>query len=355
MPFIHTIRYTGIIVLLFSLTVVTVNAQAPKHLKKPKLAAVPIINYNESFGGIFGGGAAVYFPLNKQDTISPASSAGAGGIITSNKTWFTAGFTKLFYKEDLLRTVVAGGIGNENFQYFNENIDGTGSFIQYSSFLKFFFAEQLIRVYGRLYTGVDLTFYNAETSFETGGEDVSARNYVALGIPVTLDSRDNVQNATTGWLANARLNRFDEAFGSAAEYTKLDMDVSNYLSEKINHTIAWKVSVSTALGSVPFEGQTVVGGRVLRGYSEGKYRGDQVYAMQGEYRWSFYEKWGAVFFAGVATPVSEDEEWKLGDLLPAAGAGIRYRMIPDIRLNVGFDAAIGKGDYGIYFRIGEAF
>ncbi|WP_310377703.1 hypothetical protein [Flavobacterium sp.] len=42
-------------------------------------------------------------------------------------------------------------------------------------------------------------------------------------------------------------------------------------------------------------------------------------------------------------------------LLPSIGAGIRYLAIPKQRMNVGFDTALGKDDWGIYFRIGEVF
>ncbi len=329
------------------------HAQMAKQLKKPKVAFLPLINYNKSYGGIFGAFGSLYFPLSKRDTISPASNAGGGGIITTNKTWFAFGFSKLYFNKDRYRTVVAGGTGNQNFQYYNYNF-GT-SVINYSTLLKFFFTEQLVRVYKRIYTGIDYTYFNVATTFEGGSSDTSRRAYVALGIPVTFDTRNNVQNATKGWFANAKVNRFDKALGSATEYTKLDVDVTNYRSKEKERVMAYKVSVSTALGNVPFEAQTIVGGNVLRGYSKGEYRGDQVYALNGEYRWNFYQKWGAVFFAGVATPVNKGEAWSPGDILPGGGAGIRYMMIPDIRLNVGFDAAVGKDDYGLYFRIGEAF
>ncbi len=50
----------------------------------------------------------------------------------------------------------------------------------------------------------------------------------------------------------------------------------------------------------PLKRQTVVGGDDIRGYSQGKYRNNQVYTLQAEYRWNFYKRWGMVAFAGVA-------------------------------------------------------
>jgi hypothetical protein len=43
------------------------------------------------------------------------------------------------------------------------------------------------------------------------------------------------------------------------------------------------------------------------------------------------------------------------ELLLGAAAGIRYLMLPNESINIGFDAAKGKGDWGMYFRIGESF
>jgi hypothetical protein len=330
------------------------SAQRGHHISSPKLAGIPMVSYNKSYGGIFGLFGSVYFPLVKKDTISPASSVALGGMVSTNKTWFTFGAAKLYYREDHWRTVIAGGIGEQNFQYFNENYGVGGSFVAYSTLLRFFYIEQMVKVYGHWYTGLDFTFFRVKTDFENAGEQGN-RNYVAVGIPITFDSRDNIQNATAGWFSNMRLNRFDEALGSVSEYTKVDIDASNYRSKEKERVFATKVSISSALGSVPFEAQTVVGGKVLRGYSKGEYRGDQVYSLQAEYRWNFYKKWGSVFFAGVATPVNKNETWNTSLILPGGGAGIRYMMIPDLRLNVGLDAALGKGDYGVYFRIGEAF
>lgn len=346
------LRLSGIVVLLLGISV-PLFAQH-KRVEKVEVAAVPLVSYNKSFGGVFGAFGTVYFPMSANDTVSPASMGGAAGIVSTNKTWFGFGFAALYYDEDNFRSVIAGGTGTMNFQYYNDAIS-SGSFIGYSSVLNFLVIEQLVRVYDRFYSGIDFINYTARTTFDEGVSDSSKRRYTALGIPISYDSRDNTLNPTGGWYANMRFSRYDSLFGSSSEYTKLDIDCTNYGGTDTSHIIAAKASLSTGLGEVPFEAKTVVGGRILRGYSEGKYRGEQVYAAQAEYRWKFSDPWGAVFFGGLATTVNEGVSWSGSDLLPAVGAGIRYMLLPNLRVNIGFDAAIGKDDYGIYFRIGEAF
>ncbi|MCD4735990.1 MAG: hypothetical protein K8R53_08105, partial [Bacteroidales bacterium] len=40
---------------------------------------------------------------------------------------------------------------------------------------------------------------------------------------------------------------------------------------------------------------------------------------------------------------------------PSFWGGIRFMAIPGEKINIGINLATGKDDWGIYFRIGEAF
>ena len=42
-------------------------------------------------------------------------------------------------------------------------------------------------------------------------------------------------------------------------------------------------------------------------------------------------------------------------LSPSSIAGLRSNIFPDNHMNTGIDIAAGKDDWGIYFRVGEAF
>lgn len=64
--------------------------------------------------------------------------------------------------------------------------------------------------------------------------------------------------------------------------------------------LALRFAGKFGLGDIAFEQQVTLGGRDIRGYSEGKYRGDGLVAAQGEYRYSLREKLGMVGFFGLA-------------------------------------------------------
>ena len=78
--------------------------------------------------------------------------------------------------------------------------------------------------------------------------------------------------------------------------------------------------------------------------------------LQSEYRWNINDsKFGFVGFFALATVFESFNEDHNGQILPGIGAGIRYIISEDTHMNVGMDIAVGKDDWGIYFRIGESF
>ncbi len=122
-----------------------------------------------------------------------------------------------------------------------------------------------------------------------------------------------------------------------------------------NNILAFRGHAKFGLGALNFERQVVIGGKDIRGYSDGKYRGDGIFALQGEYRLNFNNHMGIVGFLGAATIFGSTNEEFNGKLYPGIGMGYRYTIFKEDNFNIGLDGALGKDDWGIYFRIGESF
>ena len=137
----------------------------------------------------------------------------------------------------------------------------------------------------------------------------------------------------------------------------VDLDYNHYWSLRDQtDVIAVRAFAGLGIGDLGFNQQYVVGRQSdIRGYTQGAHRGNYLVTAQAEYRWNFWRRLGLVGFAGVATVFEAINESDDGKLLPAVGAGFRFTAFTDNHMNVGFDAAVGDGDWGIYFRIGEAF
>ena len=62
-----------------------------------------------------------------------------------------------------------------------------------------------------------------------------------------------------------------------------------------------------------------------------------------------------VAFGGLGIATDDLHGTNYSGVLPSIGTGIRFKAIESKDINIGMDVALGKDDWGLYFRIGEAF
>jgi hypothetical protein len=104
---------------------------------------------------VIGAFAAGYYKLNRNDTISPSSYTGLGGIYTAQKSYFLAAFQQLYFNEDRWRIQAGVGVLDVNFQFFYENpVAGLGNFVDYSTQGSFAVVQVQRKVIWKLYAGL---------------------------------------------------------------------------------------------------------------------------------------------------------------------------------------------------------
>lgn len=72
----------------------------------------------------------------------------------------------------------------------------------------------------------------------------------------------------------------------------------------------------------------------IPGYSGGKYRSNQVHAIQAESRWRFSRKFGMIGFLGIATAIEGLGKIAEDELSPVVRLEFRFMIIPSERINV---------------------
>jgi outer membrane protein assembly factor BamA len=327
--------------------------------KKIKFAGVPIPNYNDITG--FGLGALVmgYYKLDRQDMVSPPSSTMLFGFYSSNETWVTGFGQQIYWKEDKFRGDFFFGYASVNFQFYAPNFGSgyNGQFIDYNTGNSFLALSGSVRSWKRLYLGLQYRYRNVLTTVNLEPEMPSRKaKYPGLGPIASYDSRENIFNPSRGWYLELETLFFGSSIGSDATFQKFDLPVNRYWSVCEDKILAAQVLGQVATGDVPFEEEYVMGVNNLRGYTDGKHRGQQIYSGQAEFRWQFWGRWGLVGFGGLGWVAAEAaSDLRLDDTLPSIGFGARFLMIQDYRINARVDTAWGKNDHGWYFSIGEAF
>jgi hypothetical protein len=319
-----------------------------------KFMPLPYINYDRSLEFQIGFLPMAMYTLNKKDTVSPQSVSGLIGIWTTNKSWFGIGFSKFFLKEDTWRLSAAGGLVSVNFQTYVD-IPG-GGFVDYNTAADFVFVQAQRRLVGKLFLGVHYNYFAFNSRFE-GLDEPKVAYQNGVGVILSRDSRDDVYYPRSGGESEIDWTSFPAFLNETGTVNKAELSHNHFISvREKNDIIALRGYVGFGLGEpLIFEQQFIVGQTDIRGYTQGKYRGNAIYSVQGEYRWNLAERFGLVGFFGMATISGAINEADNGVFLPGVGAGFRYTAFEKNHFNIGLDAAVGRDDWGLYFRIGEAF
>jgi len=332
---------------------------------------VPIVNNNPATKTGAGLVPLLFFKFDKDDRLSPPSMVGAAMLYTTNKSYVLAPFARFFWNEDKNRASVALGTANINYN-FTYDYQGEDITLVYTENRKPVVLTYSRRIVGKLYLGI--LYFGTKTNYHfnqgTDEENDFTRavferlgisdNFVSsIGLNLSYDSRDYVYYPTRGMMFSVRPKFYTAWLGSDNEYVDTDYKFTYYLPLATRKLIAFSVAGGFATGDVPFDGYQIYGVRNnLRGYEAGKYRGKNMVAAQAEYRWRFHGRWGMVAFAGVGSVWGGSMGTKTFErnLLPSAGAGLRYMIAPEKKINIRLDFALGvDGNQGLYFGVGEAF
>lgn len=316
---------------------------------------IPYLSYDRTLGFSFGAVPLMMYKLNKKDTISPPSITGAIGLYSTEKTWFAMVFNKFYFNEDKWRATLFGGIGNINFQFFVDSPLSPG-YIDYNTIINVFKIEMQRKIYKDLYAGINYSYLKTETTFEVGEGYKDIAYFNGVGAILSYDIRDDVYYPHKGLIINLNYISYPEFLDNKYISDKIELDYNQFFSmSNKRDVIGLRLYGGFGIGDLNFNQQFVIGRNDIRGYTQGKYRGNQIIALQSEYRMNPWRKIGFVGFVGIASVYNGINENDNSKVLPGAGVGFRYLIFPKNKMNVGMDFAIGDGDWGFYFKIGETF
>lgn len=344
--------------------------------KNVNFIAVPTPSYNEIQGFGMAVASGLIYSLSPKDSTAKPSSTLVYGFYSENKTWIFALLQEAYFHQNDYWFDGMAVVSNFKFQYFRELPAPfpPGVNVAYNTDIRIFNLNFLRRIYGPVYGGIRTkqSFFN--TTFEpldfpgipeeinpSDNPNASTNShYSGIGFKFAFDTRDNALNPKKGISADFQTTFFNSSIGSDRDFQIMEMSFNHYWNFSERHVLASRYYGYTGINDVPFEEQSLVGfagprGKDVRGYSSGRYRGNQLYDVQAEWRWNFYKRWGSVLFGALALSGDDFDQIKENGVLPAIGTGIRFNAAPSRNVNIGLDLAIGKNDYGIYFALSEAF
>ncbi len=336
---------------------------------------IPIINNSPAMKTGFGGLLMYFFKFNENDSLSPPSTIDFFGLYSTNNSYIVVPAAKLHWNQDKNRAAISAGIVsvNNDYTYDTETSNLQLRFTEKRNFIALSYSRKIV---GDFYIG--LMYVGTKTSYQfnqgTDEQNEFTREFFeqqgigdnfasSIGPNFSYDTRDYVYYPQKGIFMSIRPKFNFMALGSETNFTDTDYKLAYYIPIGIKNVLALNLNGGFATGDVPFsEYQNYGIKNSLRGYQAGKYRGKHMVALQAEYRWNFYQRWGAVFFGGTGSVWGNEENDNVNttfaerDWLPSAGLGARFMISRAKKINLRLDYAFGiDGNQGIYFGVMEAF
>ena len=334
---------------------------------------LPVIGYAQETGAEIGAISLYSFYTDRKDTLTRTSR------ITGAVTFTTKKQTNFILKSDIWSP-------NNKFHYIGE--------IRYKNFPFNFYGignstfdsnedpitQKLFKLNGAIekqfgktrYSGLTIAFENYQFSDKAIGGifskdpsifDKDGGKVLYLGFTQIIDSRNSNTYTTKGAFARMNYSYAPDIFGGDNFVGGLlKLEVRDFHAISNNATFALNANYQSLSGeNTPFYLLPQLGGdEMMRGYYLGRYRDENLLALQSEIRLRFHPRFGVVGFAGTGTVFSR-RDFSLKDLKPNLGGGFRYFFDIEKGLSVRMDYGIGeknpgeKRQSGFYLSLGESF
>jgi hypothetical protein len=332
--------------------------------KRPRtgIYPLPIVFYTPETG-VAGGAAALF--LFRDSLAKRASSITADVIYTEKKQFISELYGDLYFDGDTYRLTADvtfqkypnkfWGIGNNT-----PDLDEEGytprtflfKSVLYSRISSFMNIGPAVR-----YSNDAIKEVTPEGALSTGRlAGSTGGTCAAAGFVANWDSRDNTFATQSGSFYQVTALFYRSVFGSDFAFDDVQIDTRNFFPVFTNHVIAIQGIGEFTSGTVPIQNYAKFGGQsLLRGYFDGRYRDNNLVAVQAEYRMPVWWRFHVVGFAGVAQVADQVSDLALNRFWFAGGLGLRFAWNPEERINVRFDYGAGSNSSGVYVTITEAF
>lgn len=210
--------------------------------------------------------------------------------------------------------------------------------------------------YQRLYRA---SFEDPPSVLPAGHE--GSRN-VGLGLGLVFDNRHNVLNERDGFFAELAWLNYHPKWGSDYQFQTLFFEARYFLPLDVQKK---QVLAAQAIGTfvqgddIPFNQLALMGGdQMMRGYYTGRLRDRKYMALQIAYRFlpfPFHKRLGGTVFLASGVVAPSWDQFKLGNIRPAGGVGLRYLIFPKKDIFIRVDLGITQEGTGLYIYTGEAF
>lgn len=351
----------------FSQSITPITDSLPTNNKyKNSLLVAPLISNTPETGWAFALAGVYIFKTNKKDSVLRSSTIPLGVAYTTRDQIIIAMAGSIFFpKENYILRL------DNNYYKFPDKFWGIGNGTfnrkyQGYSYEQIYFNPQLSRrIIGKYYVGVGFEYlqviqlnYGANSYFENDNV-VGRKPYktAGLGILARYDNRNHAYSPTKGALINLEFYSASKWTGSDFEFQTLKFEVKKFTSIFKKHVLGFHLMNVFNFGNVPYRSLAILGGNdIMRGYYAGRFRDKMVSAVQAEYRFPIWWRFGGVVFLGTGQVADRFYDYSFDKLKYSYGTGLRFAVLPKEKLNIRMDVGWGNhNSFNYYVIVAESF
>ena len=331
-----------------------------------QLNAYPYVYYTPETELAFGGGGVMTWYMQKDTLLNP-SNITFSGFYSTVKTYELSVISGLFFDRNRMASTIDlkyshkvdrfYGIGNNTPDLGTEEytINIVGGIVDFQLPPAIIISDRsgLVIEYRdyRLDDRKENPYLQSDSITGSNGGVVSG-----LGMVYVWDTRDNVFFPNKGGFSQVKVLFYTKDLGSDFTFNWVEVNARRYWAFAQDQVLAVQFYLNTVGGDPPFYKLAALGGsKIMRGYFEGRYRDNDYFAMQIEYRQYFWWRFGYAVFAGFGDVVDQITRLSITNLKPSYGFGLRFLFNKEQKINLRADIGFGKHTNGIYFSIEEAF
>ncbi|WP_395627397.1 polymerase [Daejeonella sp.] len=341
--------------------------------RKSSFLPLPILAYSQETGAEIGALSLYSFYTDRQDSLTRTSQITGAATITSEKQ------TNFLLKADIWspknKFHYTGEIRYKNFPF---NFYGVGNRTLASD--EDPLTQKLFKLNGAIekqfsesrYSGISVAFESYNFIDKTSGGILSrdpnifnkeGGKVLFFGFTQIYDSRNSNTYTTKGTFVRLNYSYAPNIFGGDNYVgSLLKMDFSNFQTVSKKTSIGLNANFQSLNGeNTPFYLLPQLGSdEMMRAYYTGRYRDENLMALQSEIRFRVHPRIGLVGFAATGN-VFKRRDFNLRDFKPNIGGGFRYFFDIEKGLSIRMDYGIGerisgeKRQSGFYLSLGESF
>jgi hypothetical protein len=332
--------------------------------KNLRFIPIPTLSASPETGIKAGLSLDYFYRVSKKDTSTRVSFSWLSVSYSTRKQLNVDGYTSTFTAGEKYFFGFRGGYVNNYERYWGTSYENSHQDHVDLKYQRLFASGRVTRNVGkRRFIGLEYyysNYYNLEVGdnfpIHSSLPLVNSSEVGGAGVAFNIDRRDNQFSPEEGMYLDINNSYFFDLRNGGYLYRSLNFDGRKYLKRDKHVFAVQSVFQHFSDGVTMLEKHRFGGANVMRGFFQGRFRDNNLWALQTEYRYQLSNLIKLAAFASAGSTAPDLSSIFTNRVHFSGGTGLRFLFNKAKKVYLRGDVAVTSlGNIGYYFRIGDAF